>query len=893
MSGIAQKPAADRSATATVPKTRSLLITNKKALQDPVVRKEVTRLYNLIHQVDRTTSLTSSGAASHKKLKYASTRVIKSGGSRQHRSDEDDQSLSREFPPRKLRVIKCPTVERSGNPFDREDLSSMGSALGHSKVKTSPPASSPALSNHVMSCLGIDSGPADSGRKRTLASQEDEEDSGIKAPSEQPQPGGVSPSAFCWLFSLGSPTQEQEAEDRVEPRSQQDPADAKSPSGTEQVTEIEHSVTTKRQPATRASSWLWNVFEDSVSVALSQETGPDPLVGSANQDAQHEAGGNKDRRECEMDSREARDDEPEYSKEGSKDSLHESSAPNREAFHQHEGSCQRNQEPSTKKGKGRSREVKQESIKLHSNEAKSNWFWFWKSKQSTSKDLASSCSERESRENDVQNSSSQETNHVSLHDASESVRSENHKGRQGCESLEQREGPLVSEKVFGFAEKAHSSSDADAVESTIARSDPKHRDHHHVVTIAEKPELKSRRSSTNSASIKRTPSLISVKSMRTLVSTTSACGSNNSRASCNADLNSDAQKIRTQKSTCQGEPIEPATASPRPSAESTKPVEEDGTHQSANESYLLGYLLAQLAFQQEAACDDNVQSGGTKDDRALDLKDGMTLSEIMRYLQDHHAPRMSKGYLAYILTEFARHACTVDRAALQKGYAERLCKRPAALRPEADNDVTVSAPPNLLSTTTTTSAVKDASDPSIDRCEEEVREVSDLQAASSSIESSPTQESEEGTASESRASDDASAVELVVRVKSNAHPANSSTKGWSCFRRGYSCCGPVPHTSSETGEAFDVIADAVETTIEALREDAEGSSTGSSEAHSQFDPYENDVGAWFSFLDGKEESFYSSVDEGDDDHEIEDASLESNEVMEGTRKVPLAQCYAI
>jgi hypothetical protein len=85
----------------------------------------------------------------------------------------------------------------------------------------------------------------------------------------------------------------------------------------------------------------------------------------------------------------------------------------------------------------------------------------------------------------------------------------------------------------------------------------------------------------------------------------------------------------------------------------------------------------------------------------------------------------------------------------------------------------------------------------------------------------------------------------------------------------------------------------VETTIEALREDAEGSSTGSSEAHSQFDPYENDVGAWFSFLDGKEESFYSSVDEGDDDHEIEDASLESNEVMEGTRKVPLAQCYAI
>jgi hypothetical protein len=93
-----------------------------------------------------------------------------------------------------------------------------------------------------------------------------------------------------------------------------------------------------------------------------------------------------------------------------------------------------------------------------------------------------------------------------------------------------------------------------------------------------------------------------------------------------------------------------------------------------------------------------------------------------------------------------------------------------------------------------------------------------------------------------------------------------------------------------TDEDFVIIADAVETTIEALRgDDAEGSSAGSSDVHSQNDVSENDVGTWFSFLDGKEESFYSSGEEVDEDQDFEEVSVASDEAMERTHT--LSQCY--
>jgi hypothetical protein len=691
--------------------------------------------------------------------------------------------------------------------------------------------------------------------------------------------------------------QEKETEERAEPPPHQDSDAAKErttkSTAADKGNGQQYSTARKEEPPTRASSWLWNVFEESVSVALSQETGPDPLIGFSSQGVEHEAGENKERCEGGKQSEEARDDEPEYDQNDSEEVMDEPDAAKSEIFYQyddnagsHRSSSPKSQKRTTKKKEnGQMKDAKQVSSRIQSNEAACNFFWFRKSKQPSAKEAPTADSAPEShheKETRVFNSK-EVTNRKTLIDVSEKDSSENYEAPQESFSpetqskpTENADRPLTPKRNVDGAGENGSLSRADLTESTKTLTDAKQSDDRDLGIVAEKPELKARRSSRRSTSIKRTPSLISVKSMRTLVSTTSGCDSDNAQACRNDSSNKTKDKVRAKTSSRHSSIVEPATGAGKVNVEPAKQGEKVSANHSSHESYLLGFLLAQLAFHKESEVHDKLQSNGLNDERVLDLKDGMTLSEIMLHVQDHHAPRLSKGYLTYILKEFARHACTVDRTALQKGYAERLCKRPAALPSEAGVDATL--PPDLWSATT--SAIKDAANPSIDDISEEMRQVSDLQVASSSIESSPTQASEEITASGSCVSDDESGMKLVVRVHSNSQPAKASTHRWSWLGRDYTCCGPVSHANVGTGEDFEVIADAVEATIEALREDdAEGSSTGSSEVHWQDDAYEDGVGAWFSFLDGKEESYYSSVDEGDEYQEIEEASLTSDEGM--------------
>jgi len=93
-----------------------------------------------------------------------------------------------------------------------------------------------------------------------------------------------------------------------------------------------------------------------------------------------------------------------------------------------------------------------------------------------------------------------------------------------------------------------------------------------------------------------------------------------------------------------------------------------------------------------------------------------------------------------------------------------------------------------------------------------------------------------------------------------------------------------------TNEDLDDIAEAVETTIDALRGDAaEESSVGSSDGLSHNEASEQDIGAWFDFLDGKEESYYSSGEFVDEDVDAEAVSVASEDVMHPSST--LSRCY--
>ena len=104
----------------------------------------------------------------------------------------------------------------------------------------------------------------------------------------------------------------------------------------------------------------------------------------------------------------------------------------------------------------------------------------------------------------------------------------------------------------------------------------------------------------------------------------------------------------------------------------------------ANESYLLGYLLAQLAFQREVVALSDKQES----DRGLKLvpTEGASLKEVAELLKAQTAPRLGKGYLTYILAEFSKRASTVDREALQRGYLQRLANRPDLILPSAADE---------------------------------------------------------------------------------------------------------------------------------------------------------------------------------------------------------------
>jgi hypothetical protein len=247
----------------------------------------------------------------------------------------------------------------------------------------------------------------------------------------------------------------------------------------------------------------------------------------------------------------------------------------------------------------------------------------------------------------------------------------------------------------------------------------------------------------------------------------------------------------------------------------------------------------------------------------------MTLSEIKYLLQKHHTSRLSKDYLTYILAEFARHACTVDRAALQKGYVERLSKRPAALK-VGSGDV------NIAEKHATVSAPAEG--------------VAEVPVTSFSQESSSYRASRAAAHSESCTSDAASATNTELGDADELEPVHQPpTTRWSCFRLG-SCFGPISHANSMTNEDLDDIAEAVETTIDALRGDAaEESSVGSSDGLSHNEASEQDMGAWFDFLDGKEESYYSSGEFVDEDVDAEAVSVASEDVMHPSST--LSRCY--
>jgi hypothetical protein len=904
----APRAAPNKAAAKSAKPKQTLVITSRKALYDPEVRAEVTRLYNLIHRVNSGPSAATGG-----KPMYASTSVAKSNRrygtkpSKKLRSSflddetfEDDSFGKR--PPRKLRVIKCPLADKGGNPFDKEELSSIGSVLGSSKVasRMTPPS---RLSSSVLRCLGVESDPSNANHK-SLA-QQPEEESGVRVSSEEAPlveaPPDPSP-AFCGLFNLGSPTAKADASPHQQPGATPVPDNAAVAAETSQPASVESKKSVTFLPC------LWSLFEDEPKETLTRLTMPGSVddVGTAPSQATRSQ---LSRQGPSYDDIEQREEN--FLAEQRRDDMSVSSAKRVHVEERQEW----NLDVITDKQDGTS-ELRDVAERLRSEAV------------STPEIRSDTCSSKQRDRPPEQGTAvGRQNDRIPQPTSSTSPRGSfswfrRHKKPAASKSKKTGASSIIylnapregenedrSEEECDVQQEAHCppvnkcstverESDDDHVptpsgsneRSSIVMESETSKESGDVVTEPEAPSLtppvfqkvgcgEPETTSTSDKSkrrhsFKRTPSLISVKSLRTLVSTTSGCGSSVAEVSHREDAtgredtmamgtktSKDASRL-AESSTCQ---VEKNDCDQNATSNQEKGVPEGV---ESNQSYLLGYLLAQHAFQREG----EAGSKNVKDRKDLNPEEGMTLSDIMHLLQKHHTSRLSKDYLTYILAEFARHACTVDRAALQKGYVERLSKRPAALQAGAEDAVV--APDSLAEETATVSAP--------------AKGVGEAPVTSFSQESSSYRASKADAASGSCTSDVASVTNTELGDADDIeHENQPSTTRWSCFRLG-SCCGPVSQANSMTNEDLDDIAAAVETTIDALRGDAaEDSSVGSSDGHSHNDASEHDMGSWFDFLDGKEESYYSSSEFVDEDAEA--VSVASEDVMHPSST--LSQCY--
>jgi len=101
-----------------------------------------------------------------------------------------------------------------------------------------------------------------------------------------------------------------------------------------------------------------------------------------------------------------------------------------------------------------------------------------------------------------------------------------------------------------------------------------------------------------------------------------------------------------------------------------------GTKDSTLESYLLGYFVAQLAFQSRSSKEFLSTEESQK---PLGPLSSTSLLDIFSLIKNQAAPRIEKGYLTHIIKAFAEKACSVDREALRKGYLECLSEKPRSI----------------------------------------------------------------------------------------------------------------------------------------------------------------------------------------------------------------------
>lgn len=327
----------------------------------------------------------------------------------------------------------------------------------------------------------------------------------------------------------------------------------------------------------------------------------------------------------------------------------------------------------------------------------------------------------------------------------------------------------------------------------------------------------------------------------------------------------------------------------------------------AEQSYLLGYLLAQLTFQGETdkrgkagSQDKDVTLPETKSQKHIPMpKEGTSLSDILRQLQAHHSPRLARGYLAYILAEFARHACSVDRAALQKGYVERLYQRPPAIAADSDRIGEVRRPSSHGKDTTTDCHDPINANPPTDQplaanAVSMGDAVVSRAKSCSSTRSGLSKVSRADTASSEKIEEgDKSKLSLEAAPTHGMDLGSSKSSGietpgpasYSLFGRGCSCFGGVQQVDSEE---LDTLTTAVENSIATLRdderdEDRDDSSSGSSIDHSEHDEAEgalafSDIESWFDFLEGHET--YDSSSEDEEENDVESTEGESSKELD-------------
>lgn len=885
--------AAEKSAT---PK-QALVITSRKALYDPEVRAEVTRLYNLIHKVNSGPSTGTGG-----KPMYASTSVAKSNrrygtkpSSKKVRSSFlagesfEDDSLGKR-PPRKLRVIKCPLADKGGNPFDKEELSSIGSVLGSSKgaSRMSPPPS--RLSSSLLRCLGVDSDPSNANHK-SLARQP-EEDSGVRVSSEEGPLVDATPDpspAFCGLFNLGSSPATEDASPQ--------PGVTLVPDVAAATTEESKPTSTEPKKSVSFLPCFWSLLDNEPKEPLGSLARPDSIedVGTgtsqarSQQSQQDQSYEDAEQREESFLTEQSRDDMSRSTAKGVKIEVRQECDLEVVADWQDGTSACRDvaDSPSSEPASAvaeighNPREPKTTVARQNdgghqpksSTSPRGSFSWFRRNKKSAaSKSMKSGTSsviylnaprEAENEDRSEKDRDEQQDTHCpQVNKYAMESKSDLALTLPPSSSYDRSSIVLESETIDKSGEvvleSAPSPTPAPVLESRC----------NDAVTPKVNQKTRSR------SSFKRTPSLISVKSLRTLVSTTSGCGSSVAEALAREEADGRDETIYAKASMDGSRLAERSTCLDDHERAATNQGKRESEGIESNQSYLLGYLLAQLAFQREGDRSGSAESKTEIDRKDLKPEEGMTLSEIMQLLQKHHTSRLSTDYLTYILAEFARHACTVDRAALQKGYVERLGKRPAALQAEARDAIV--APNGLAEGKSTGSA--------------SVESVGEVPVTSFSQESSSYRASKAAAASGSCTSDVASVTNTELGESDDPeHENGPSTTRWSCFRLG-SCFGPVSHANSMTNDELDDIAEAVETTIDALRGDpADDCSVGTSDGHSHNEASDHDIGTWFDFLDGKEESYYSSGEFVDEDVDAEAVSVASEDLMHPSST--LSQCY--